>query len=101
MGPDQAVPVRVPQLAIAALGMELDPGLALGLFDQLRQLRGQLGADALVAHPLLVVPVQLARVGGLDLEAGPPELRHPPRDPARSAMLRLAPAPPLRQVRTP
>src|SRR5438445_5020646 len=74
---DQRVPIRVPQRAFAPLGVELDPCLPHRCLDQLRQLSRELRPDVLVAHPVLVAPVELARLRRLDIEARALELRHP------------------------
>src|SRR5258708_28438360 len=69
-GADEAVPVRVPQLAVAALGVQLRARLPFGRLDDRGELRRELGFDLLVLHPAFEVPVELAGAGDLDLEAG-------------------------------
>src|SRR6266576_1750229 len=55
VGTDQRVPVGVPELAVATLGVQLLPCLARGGFDDRRQLPRELRVDRHVAHPFLVV----------------------------------------------
>src|SRR5437660_797243 len=87
---DQGVPVRVPQLSLPPLRVQLDPGLPLRRLDHLCQLGGKLRSDAHVAHPVLVAPVELARLCGLDLEAGSLQLRHPLLQREREDVRRVA-----------
>src|SRR6267378_959240 len=77
MGADQAVPVRMKQLAAPAFWMQLIPRLSLRRLDYGRQLRGQLRGDSHRLHPFGVVPVELARPGRFHLETGCFELRAP------------------------
>src|SRR2546427_10523597 len=56
-GADQAVPVRVPQLSIAPLRMQLGTSLSVRCLDQRGQVGGELGLNLHVAHPVLEIPV--------------------------------------------
>src|SRR5207249_4234049 len=77
VGADQRVPVGVEQPAVATLGVQLGAGLAARRLDDRRELGRQPGRDPHVAHPLLVVPVELTWLCHLHLEAGTLQRRHP------------------------
>src|SRR6266576_2325709 len=77
VGSDERVPVRVEELAVPPLRVKLLAGYPLGRLDDRGKLGGHLGTDRHVAHPLLVVPVELLRLGRLDFESRSLELGHP------------------------
>src|ERR1700730_5133656 len=77
VGADQAVPVRVPELPVAPLWVQLRQRLALRALDHARQLAGQRRVDRHGAHPFVVVPIELSTGGHLDLETRALEMLRP------------------------